>query len=69
MKGWRKRVGRAYAHPDFGRIEGAARQSRCAAILLAQSDFQTLRHPCHASPLDSGIDVRQGINIGPGKFG
>ena len=29
----------AYAHPDFGRIEGAA-------LLLAHSDFQTLRDPC-----------------------
>ena len=34
----------AYANPDFGRIEGAARQRRGAALLLAHSDFQTLRH-------------------------
>ena len=34
----------AYAPPDFGRIEGAAGQRRCAALLLAHPDFQTLRH-------------------------
>ena len=32
--------------PVFGRIEGAARQRRRAALLLAHPDFQTLRHPC-----------------------
>ena len=31
--------------PDFGRIEGAAGQWQRAALLLAHSDFQTLRHP------------------------
>ena len=31
--------------PNFGRSEGAAGQWRRAALLLAYSDFQTLRHP------------------------
>ena len=34
-------------HPDFDRIEGAGGQRRRAALLLAVSIFQTLRHPCH----------------------
>jgi hypothetical protein len=38
--------GGTYAPPDFGRIEGAARQRRRAALLLAPLDFQTLQHPC-----------------------
>ena len=33
------------APPDFGRIEGAARQRRRAALLLAPLDFQALQHP------------------------
>ena len=41
--GW---AGWAYAHPDFGSLEGAAGQWRRTALLLAHSDFQTLRHPC-----------------------
>ena len=30
--------------PSFVKIEGTARQRRCAALLLAHPDFQTLRH-------------------------
>ena len=40
MAGW------AYAHPDFGRIVGAARQRWRAALQFAHLDFHTLRHPC-----------------------
>ena len=39
-------AGGAAAPTDFGRSEGAARQRRRAALLLAHPDFQTLRHPC-----------------------
>ena len=41
-RGW---AGWAYVHPDFGRIVGATGQWQHAALLLAHSDFQTLRHP------------------------
>ena len=40
-------AGWAYANPDFCRIEGASGQRR-AALLLAPSYFQTLRHPCYS---------------------
>ena len=39
------RGGRMYAHPDFGRIEGATGQRRRVAFFFADPDFQTLRHP------------------------
>ena len=42
-------AGWAIAHQDFGRIEGAVGQQRQAALVLAQSDFQTLCHPCNLS--------------------
>ena len=46
---WRRPVGRLGVHPaytllDFGRIEGATGQWQRTTLLLAQSDFQTLRH-------------------------
>ena len=31
--------------PDFGRLEGPAGHRWHATLLLAHSDFQTLRHP------------------------
>ena len=39
------------AHPDFGRIESAAGQRGRATLLLANPDFQTLRHPCNGFKL------------------
>ena len=39
-------VGEATAPPDFGRIEGGIGQHMRAALLLNNSDFQTLRHTC-----------------------
>ena len=44
--GWVGWADRAYSHPDFGRIEGAAGQRCRVILLLAHSDFQTLRRPC-----------------------
>ena len=42
--GGSKWAGWAYAHIDFGRIEGSTGQWH-VALHLAHSDFQTLRHP------------------------
>ena len=39
-------AGRAYAHWQ-NRRRRATRQWRLAVLLLAHSDFQTLRHPCN----------------------
>ena len=36
----------AYGPPDFGRIEGPARQQGGPTLLIVRPDFQTLHHPC-----------------------
>ena len=47
IQGWEKRVGRVgVSPPRLWQKRRRCRQRRRAALLLAHSDFQTVRHPC-----------------------